>query len=172
MAYADLNTVHNPSAGGIPPAAWGDQTRDNFEWLSGDAPHCSLTVSAAQSVASGTTPVDLSSNITETSDIGGMHTGSGIITVPSGGTGLYVISAVIAVAANVTGIRQLTVDINGAGITLQKGNAAGTGSSVLSGGISRNLVPGDDIKCQAAQTSGGNLDITVTDFSVRWVSRA
>lgn len=33
MAYADLNTIHNPSTGTSPPASWGDQVRDNFEFL-------------------------------------------------------------------------------------------------------------------------------------------
>ncbi len=31
MAYVDLNTIHNPATGTIPPATWGDQIRDNFE---------------------------------------------------------------------------------------------------------------------------------------------
>jgi len=30
MAYVDLNTIHNPATGTIPPATWGDQIRDNF----------------------------------------------------------------------------------------------------------------------------------------------
>lgn len=33
MAYADLNTLHNPSTGVAPPASWGDQVRDNFEFF-------------------------------------------------------------------------------------------------------------------------------------------
>ena len=30
MAYVDLNTIHNPATGTIPPASWGDAIRDNF----------------------------------------------------------------------------------------------------------------------------------------------
>ena len=33
MAYADLNTLHNPSTGTAPPASWGDQVRDNFVYF-------------------------------------------------------------------------------------------------------------------------------------------
>lgn len=33
MAYADLNTIHNPATGTSPPASWGDQVRDNFEFF-------------------------------------------------------------------------------------------------------------------------------------------
>lgn len=33
MAYADLQGVHNPATGSSPPAAWGDQARDNDEYL-------------------------------------------------------------------------------------------------------------------------------------------
>lgn len=35
MAYADLNGIHNPSTGGVAPASWGDQVRDNFEAIAG-----------------------------------------------------------------------------------------------------------------------------------------
>lgn len=30
--YVDLNTIHNPGANS-PPATWGDQVRENLEWL-------------------------------------------------------------------------------------------------------------------------------------------
>ncbi len=30
MAYVDLNTIHNPDTGTVPPHTWGDQIRDNF----------------------------------------------------------------------------------------------------------------------------------------------
>lgn len=33
MAYADLNSIHNPATGTSPPATWGDQVRDNDEYL-------------------------------------------------------------------------------------------------------------------------------------------
>jgi hypothetical protein len=33
VAYVDLNTIHNPATGFAPPAAWGDQVRDNDEYL-------------------------------------------------------------------------------------------------------------------------------------------
>lgn len=31
--YADLNTIHNPATGTSPPASWGDQARDNDQYL-------------------------------------------------------------------------------------------------------------------------------------------
>lgn len=39
MAYADLNTIHNPSTGAAPPATWGDQARDNDEYLHKRGPY-------------------------------------------------------------------------------------------------------------------------------------
>ena len=33
MAYSDLNGIHNPATGTSPPATWGDQVRDNDEYL-------------------------------------------------------------------------------------------------------------------------------------------
>jgi hypothetical protein len=35
MAWADLNSLHNPATGTSPPATWGDQVRDNFQFLAG-----------------------------------------------------------------------------------------------------------------------------------------
>lgn len=39
MAYADLNTIHNPSTGVAPPATWGDQVRDNFVYFNDMLPN-------------------------------------------------------------------------------------------------------------------------------------
>lgn len=33
MAYVDLSTLHTPTPGGHPPATWGAQIRDNFDFL-------------------------------------------------------------------------------------------------------------------------------------------
>lgn len=33
MPLTDLNTIHNPAAGSVAPASWGDAIRDNFEYL-------------------------------------------------------------------------------------------------------------------------------------------
>lgn len=35
MAWQDLNSLHNPATGTAPPASWGDQVRDNFQFLAG-----------------------------------------------------------------------------------------------------------------------------------------
>jgi hypothetical protein len=32
-SYVDLNTIHNPATGTSPPASWGDQARDNDQYL-------------------------------------------------------------------------------------------------------------------------------------------
>lgn len=39
MAYADLQGIHNPATGNSPPAAWGDQARDNDEYLYNRGPY-------------------------------------------------------------------------------------------------------------------------------------
>lgn len=33
MAYVTLSTLHNPTTGTAPPATWGDQINDNFEYV-------------------------------------------------------------------------------------------------------------------------------------------
>jgi hypothetical protein len=55
MAWADLNTIHNPATGTFPPATWGDQVRDNFQFLAGIA---AATVLTSQTTA-GTSYTDL-----------------------------------------------------------------------------------------------------------------
>lgn len=32
-SYVDLDTIHTPSGGGVPPATWGQQVRENLEFL-------------------------------------------------------------------------------------------------------------------------------------------
>lgn len=51
-----MNTIHNPAAGTVAPAAWGDQIDANFDFLSAP-PTCRVKLAAAQSVASGTSTV-------------------------------------------------------------------------------------------------------------------
>lgn len=55
MAWADLNTLHNPATSTAPPASWGDQVRDNFQYLGGTD---GSTVSTSQTTTS-TSYVDL-----------------------------------------------------------------------------------------------------------------
>lgn len=53
MAYQDLNNVHNPSPGGIAPAGWGDQVRDNDEWFATAKPMIRVTRSVDQTIPTG-----------------------------------------------------------------------------------------------------------------------
>ena len=54
MGYVDLATVHIPGTGGVAPAAWGLQIRENQEFGI-DPPACSAFSSAAQTVNDATT---------------------------------------------------------------------------------------------------------------------
>jgi hypothetical protein len=49
----DLNTIHNPSVGSIPPATWGDHIRDTLEFLK-SPPRVKVKRSSTQSIPSGT----------------------------------------------------------------------------------------------------------------------
>lgn len=49
MTYLDLNTIHNPSPGFPPPSGWGDQVRDDLEWLARPIT-CRVKRTTAQSI--------------------------------------------------------------------------------------------------------------------------
>ena len=53
--YADLNTIHNPATGTSPPASWGDQARDNDQYLWERGPYiCTAATRPASPVAGQT----------------------------------------------------------------------------------------------------------------------
>jgi hypothetical protein len=74
VPYVDLNTIHNPATGTVAPATWGDQIRDNFEFLI-DPPACSISQAASQTVASSTTVV-MGTTALENYDNDAMHSDS------------------------------------------------------------------------------------------------
>ena len=76
MAWADLNTIHNPATGTAPPATWGDGVRDNFQFLAGMA--------AAQVLTSQTTT---STSYTD------LATAGPAVTVTTGTSALVIITA-------------------------------------------------------------------------------
>lgn len=170
MAYADLNTIHNPATGTVAPASWGDQVRDNLEFLI-DPPACSVYASSAQSIANATF-VSLTAD-SEYFDNDSMHstvTNTSRITVQTAGR--YLLSATIAYTAG-TGRRFSQFLVNGAT------GYDGDGRPAIGGGsddkivMTRSLVlaASDYVEVQANQNTGGALDVTLREFVALFMTR-
>jgi hypothetical protein len=93
------------------------------------------------------------------------------ITIPSGKGGKYLILASITFAANASGIREMLFSVNGSTAVLAFAQAPTSASSFRSSASCiKNLTAGDYVEVQAAQSSGGNLNVnagvTQTRFGV------
>jgi hypothetical protein len=143
--------------------------RDNTAWLATDKPHALVFNGSAVST---TTAVALALNAgSEVYDTGAMHStisNTSRITIPSGAGGVYLVTGGISFDANATGTREIRILKNGSTIKQVTVGAAPSGNTNLT--ISRGdlAVATDFYEIAAVQTSGGNLNVTLTDFAVHW----
>lgn len=183
MAYADPQSVHTPASLGVPPPGWGTAVRDALVWVAGDSasggskPMCRVYNSANLSIATATQTV-LTFN-SERYDVGGCHSTSSNtsrLTVPSGAGGVYAIGGVASFAANATGIRNVSILLNGA--TVIDGHDAtsvsASGPHTISVSTQYKLAAGDYVELRVYQTSGGLLDVSAAsnyspEFYMYWV---
>ncbi len=171
MTYVDLNTIHNPATGTVAPAAWGDQVRDNLEFLI-DPPACSVYNSAAVSLANGAATV-LGAD-SENYDNDSMHsTVTNTSRVTAQTAGRYLVIASVRFDANATGNRQIDFYINGVLLTggVILGNAGSTNSTVLNLSKAAVLAAGDYVEVSATQRSGGALNATLVEFLAYLMTR-
>jgi len=160
--YVDPNTIHNPSTGTSPPAAWGDAVRDGLEYLA--RPAGCVVVTSSDASAGNTTFTSVAFNGTDERDTDAYHdnvTNNDQIVIPTGLGGWYGFSGRIAFAANATGIRLARITVNGAD-TLRtcafQTPATGLASYVPIVG-ELLLAAGDVVRVQGYQASGGALNM-------------
>lgn len=166
MAYIDPNTILTPDPGDVLTAAWCDTVRDDLEFLV-DPPACSVYHNTTQSQTTGTALTALAAN-SENYDNDSMHstvTNNSRITIQTAGR--YEVGAVVSWAANATGNRALAFAKNGVGVNdylvdIRTGTA--TNSTGISGSRTLVLAAGDYVEVSVWQTSGGNLNATLTEF--------
>jgi hypothetical protein len=182
MAYSDPNSVHVPSSGTSPPAAWGGVIRDDVAWLAGDVasgnpkPMCRAYHASSQSIATATnSSVALDS---ERYDVGNCHsttTNNSRLTVPAGGGGIYHIGGAATFASNATGIRIVWILYNGTTrISEQDAPSVSANTCSLQVSCDYKLAAGDYVELQAYQTSGGLLSVTSNsnwspEFWFHWI---
>ena len=172
MPYVDPNTVHNPTTGAVIPASWGDNVRDNLEFLI-DPPACSVYGSAVQVLTDNTAAAILADS--ELFDSAAMHSTSSNtsrITIPTGLGGRYMIVATVFFESNGTGARIVRLRVDGSTNTdmLAVGGSAAS-STVLSFSKPLVLTAGQYVEIMGLQTSGGDLDVQLTDFSAYFLTR-
>ena len=136
---------------------------------------CSVRQSSGQSI-SNTTQTDLTFD-TEDFDTDGYHstaTNTNRITIPTGKSGYFLVSARTAFGANTSGTRINWLIKNGATYlsTVYVGAAVADNTSVVTSAII-SLVAGDYIAINAYQTSGSTLttatDQGKTNFSIQYL---
>jgi hypothetical protein len=173
LAYADLNSIHNPATGTIAPAAWGDQARDNFEFLI-DPPACSVhSIGTPQSLTSNVLTALTAPN--ENFDNDAMHsTVSNTSRITGQTAGRYLFIANVSFAANATGGRLLDMAVNGATLTGSGMQFTSTGAGTpinLTYARMITLAVGDYVEARARQVSGGALNVELIEFGATFMTR-
>jgi hypothetical protein len=171
-AYVDPQTIHNPAAGGKPPATWGDQVRDDLEFLIAP-PMVKAQRSATQSISnSSLTAVQF--NAADAWDTDAFHdttTNNSRITIPTGFGGRYQIQANVNWDSNTSGVREVLIRFNGT-TTIADVVVAGTCRQYVAAEYA--LSAGQYVEVVVWQDSGGARDIGGGNgcwFSARWISR-
>ena len=112
--YVDPQTIHNPAAGGKPPATWGDTIRDDLEFLIAP-PSVKAKRTTTQSISNATLTL-VAFNATDEWDTDAFHdttTNNSRLTVPAGLGGRYFVAVNIGWADNATGDREIQIKKNG-----------------------------------------------------------
>ncbi len=171
MAYADLNTIHNPATGTVAPASWGDQVRDNLEFLV-DPPTCSVSHSTTQTIATAT--VTTMSADTEAFDNDSMHsiaTNTSRITIQTAGR-YFIYGTVLFSQNGAASFRRVSILHNG---TTSYGGMQIVGSTTVDMRIqaTRSLVlaAGDYVECTVRQDSGANVTAQLDEFFAMFLTR-
>jgi hypothetical protein len=165
VSIVDMNAIHDPSTGTIPPASWGDAIWTNIQTLA-TRPAASVKASVAQAVTTGATGEALLADV-ENYDSDTMHSGTQArLTATTGG--LWLATATIQFANNTTGNRGISFRIDGSTI-LESGfvpASGGTNSTVLSTSRFLALTAAQYVETRAVHNSGSDLDVTLLDFSM------
>lgn len=185
------------SSGTLSSAELNEQIRDNETWLKAAltaigqtsdstfgqlksaAYGCILNRTAAQSISDSTdTAITFpTGSVTEELDTDGMHSGStntARITVPAGGSGVYLIGGNVRWETNATGARVLWAEYNGSagtGTVIAESRIASSGGATQTSQLVSTvylLADGDYVTMNVRQTSGGARDVQSAGFSARF----
>lgn len=172
--YVDPNTVHNPTTGGEPPAAWGDTVRDGLEFLI-DPPRCKAIRSSAVQVIPTSTWTTVTFPDADAWDTDAFHTPTeSELTVPTGLGGIYLALAVLQLDDSPTGNRAARFLVNGSQIfgstAVESADTLGAKTAITCT-EEIELLDGDIIELQVYHQRTVDLDLDWARFSLRFVAR-
>jgi hypothetical protein len=154
-------------------AKFNAQIRDNIGWLATDKFRCKAVRTAAQSILSQGSPVTpVAFNAADEFDVGSMHdpaTNNTRITVPTGGAGVYAVTANVTFQGNSSGRRLVSLLKNG--VTEQWGWSAAPdtiGTTRASVASFMQLIATDYVELGVLQTSGVSLNVDYADLTLVW----
>lgn len=165
--YVDPQSIHNPTVGTAPPAAWGDAVRDGLEFVA-RPPGCVAFRGTSQTITNLTlTSLEFtSSDLRDTDDYHSPITSPELVTIPSGLGGWYLWYVRLRWQGDSAGSRNLYV----------MRNATVENVSLDLHGVSNTLPvtvtsvaqwdAGDEIQVQVYQGSGSDIDITRAEFGM------
>jgi hypothetical protein len=166
----DLNTIHNPSVGSIPPATWGDHIRDTLEFLK-SPPRVKVKRSSTQSISNGSeTAVNWNAEDYDSELIHDNASNPSRLVCRTAGT--YAIWATPEFTANGTGLRFSQIWING---VLNSQSALIVADGLTACGlpiyIETLLAVNDYVEIKVFQNSGGALTLTTRSLAgMHWFS--
>lgn len=178
MPFVDPNTVHNPAAGAIAPAAWGDTVRDDLQYLA-NPPRCRVRPSAVQPISNNAwTALTFDLEDWDTDAMHSTATNTSRITATT--AGVYHVAGIVQWAASTTGQRFAGLRKNGTTTAAPNegrvGGFAPAGTTVPALEVVNDVVlaVGDWVELLAFQDSGASLNTGVESgapvLSARWVS--
>lgn len=172
MPYTDLNVIHVPATGGVPPATWGNQIRDNQEFFV-DPPACSV-FNTGQSVAHNTNTILAAPN--ENFDNDAMHdtvTNNSRVTAQTAGRYLLIATCSFAAAPESAGTRRIQFLLNG--VTILAGANALTASTNLPTDLvavrAVTLAATNFVEVRVFQFSAAAITVTLSEFAVTYLTR-
>jgi len=150
-------------------ADWNTYGRDNIAWIATDSPSCSIYNNAPISHTSSGSNQAVTFN-SERFDNAAMHSTSSNpsrVTVPTGGGGKYLCGSTIGFAANGSGHRALTFQLNGTTPYIAVQAFVAYAGAALTNTLStvRAMSAADYFEMLAFQNSGGALNIIDTEGS-------
>ena len=172
MAY--VTPVTKASGDGLTAADWNAYVRDNQEALH-TPPRCLVQHSSNQSIANNTITSLLFD--TELADTDSMHsTVSNTSRIVAKTPGLYAMFASVQFDGNTSGVRTVSIVLNGSDATTlvtQDAENLGTNAIKLSCSTIYQLDVDDYVEVRVRQDSGGALDcetgVGLPNFRVAWI---
>jgi hypothetical protein len=174
VPYIDTNTIHNPATGTAIPAAWGDQVRDNLEFLV-DSPVCSI--SDTSTTVNSATLVVLGATATENFDNDAMHsnvTNRSRITIQTSGRYLFLGNAYTdSFTGTLHAFFRISFRIDGTTAVggTQLKNSTATEAVRLTAARSLVLTAGQYVEMTTQHSLVGSIQVTLDEFVAQFLTR-